>query len=59
MCIPHGICVHQNNGDLQLDTDATVSGYISILPMTADITNWDVYRELCANGMDAMELQSI
>lgn len=59
MCIPHGICVHQNNGDLQLDTDATVSGYISILPMTADITNWDVYRELCANGMDAMELPNI
>ena len=59
MCTPNGVCVHQNTGNLQLDTDATVSGYISILPMTADITDWDVYRELCANGLDAMELQSI
>ena len=59
MCTPNGVCVHQNTGNLQLDTDATVSGYISILPMTADITDWDVYRELCANGMDAPQLQNI
>ena len=52
MCTPNGVCVHRNSGNLQLDTDAAVSGYISILPMTADITDWDVFRELCADGMD-------
>lgn len=50
-CSPHGICVHQNTGNLRLDTDATVSGYISILPMTADITAWNVFRDLCT-GVD-------
>ena len=46
MCTPNGVCVHKNGGNLQVDTDATVSGYISVLPMTADITDWDVYREI-------------
>ena len=50
MCTPNGVCVHQNAGDLTVDTDATVSGYISVLPMTADITNWDVYRQLQSRG---------
>ena len=52
LCTPNGVCVHKNFGNLQLDTDATVSGYISILPMTPDITDWDVYREFCDDGMD-------
>ena len=46
MCTPNGVCVHQNTGDLTLDTDATVSGYISVLPMTADITNREIYNKL-------------
>lgn len=46
MCTPNGVCVHRNGGNLSLDTDATVSGYISILPMTTDITDWDAYRDL-------------
>ena len=50
MCTPNGVCVHQNAGDLTVDTDATVSGYISVLPMTADITNRDVYRQLQSRG---------
>ena len=46
MCTPNGICVHQNVGDLTLDTDATVSGYISILPMTTDLTAQEIFRDL-------------
>ncbi len=52
MCAPHGICVHRNTGDLTLDTDATVSGYISVLPMTADITHWDVFHRLSSLSTD-------
>ena len=46
MCTPNGVCVHENTGDLTLDTDAVVSGYFSILPMTADMTNYEIYRRL-------------
>jgi 5'-nucleotidase len=46
MCTPNGVCVHENTGDLTLDTDAVVSGYISILPMTADMTDYGIYRQL-------------
>lgn len=46
MCTPNGVCVHENTGDLTLDTDAVVSGYISILPMTVDLTDYTVYRRL-------------
>ena len=46
MCTPNGVCVHVNTGDLTLDTDAVVSGYFSILPMTADMTNYEIYRKL-------------
>ena len=46
MCTPNGVCVHENTGDLTLDTDATVSGYISILPQTPDLTDWAVYKKL-------------
>lgn len=50
MCMPNGICVHKNTGDLELDTDATVSGYISILPMTTDLTATGVFRALSGSG---------
>ena len=58
MCTPNGICVHKNRGDLRLDTDATVSGYISVLPMTADITDWDVYRDISdfSDGPDFLDI---
>lgn len=52
MCTPHGICVHQNTGDDSLDTDATVSGYISVLPMNADITDHRVLEKLWAGQFD-------
>lgn len=58
MCKPNGICVHKNTGDLRLDTDATVSGYISILPMTPDITDWDIYRDISSlsEGPDFLDI---
>ena len=41
-----GICVHVNGGDLTLDTDAVISGYISIMPLTVNRTDWNVYHQL-------------
>jgi 5'-nucleotidase len=52
LCTPNGVCVHQNTGNLTIDTDATVSGYISILPMTADITDHSVYEKLRTTVID-------
>lgn len=52
MCTPNGVCVHRNTGNLRKDTDATVSGYVSILPMTPDITDWDIYRDLIGSDAD-------
>lgn len=41
---PMGHCVHQNGGDLTLDTDCVVSGHISITPMTINRTDMDIYN---------------
>ena len=41
-----GICVHVNGGDLTLDTDAVISGYISIMPLTVNRTDWNIYNQL-------------
>ena len=41
-----GICVHNNGGDLTLDTDAVISGYISIMPLTVNRTDWNIYNRL-------------
>ena len=41
-----GKCVYEDNGDLSLDTNAAMHGYISILPLTIDKTDWNVYRQL-------------
>ncbi len=41
-----GKCVHEDSGDLQLDTDATLSGYISISPLTVSKTDMEVFRKL-------------
>lgn len=58
MCTPNGVCIHKNWGNLQIDTDATVSGYISVLPMTADITDWDIYRDISklSEGPDFLDM---
>lgn len=41
-----GKCVHENGGDLTLDTDAVISGFISIMPLTINRTDWTVYNKL-------------
>lgn len=46
MYIANGKCVHENGGDLTLDTDAVISGYISIMPLTINRTDWSVYHKL-------------
>ncbi len=49
MYIASGKCVHENCGDLTLDTDAVISGYISIMPLTINRTDWSVYKTLTEN----------
>lgn len=43
---PTGVLVYENRNDLTLDTDCAIAGYISVMPMTYDKTNWEVYRKL-------------
>ena len=43
---PTGYSVHKHQGDFTLDTDATLSGHITITPLHVDRTDWSVYREL-------------
>ena len=44
--MPVGRCIHENTGDLTLDTDCVVSGYISITPMTLARTDMNIFRLL-------------
>ena len=46
MCVPNGVCVYKPTGDLTVDTDAVVEGYISITPLTINMTDLSVYRNL-------------
>ena len=41
-----GICIHENKGDLTLDTDAVVSGFISISPLTVSRVDLGLYEKL-------------
>lgn len=43
---PVGRCVHENTGDLTLDTDCVVSGHISVTPMTISRTDMQIYNAL-------------
>ncbi len=43
---PTGYSVHKDAGDLSLDTDATLSGHITITPLHVDRTDWRVYEAL-------------
>ncbi len=44
--MPVGRCIHENKGDLSVDTDCVVSGYISITPMTLTRTDMAVFNLL-------------
>ena len=43
---PMGKPVWQDSDNDELDTDATLHGYITITPMTINRTDWEVYRRL-------------
>ncbi len=43
---PKGICVYENKNDLTLDTDSVMSGYISIMPVTTNRTDMELYHKL-------------
>lgn len=45
---PHGKDIHEDSGNPELDTDSTLSGHISITPLTIDRTDWSVFRSLSA-----------
>ena len=44
--MPVGRCIRENKGDLTVDTDCVVSGYISITPMTLTRTDMAVFNLL-------------
>lgn len=43
---PTGQPVWNDRGDGNIDIDATLQGYISVMPVTIERTNWDVYHQL-------------
>lgn len=49
LCAPCGKCVFVPSGDLSLDTDAVISGHISITPLTVLRTDMEVYRRLTSS----------
>lgn len=46
MYLADGKCVYVPSDDLTLDTDATISGYISIMPLSLNVTDMDVFNKL-------------
>ena len=46
MCVPNGVCVYKPTGDLTVDTDAVVEGYISITPLTINMTDLELFKKL-------------
>ena len=45
---PTGRCIHENQGNMEIDTDAVVSGYISIMPMVIRRTDLPLFDQLKA-----------
>lgn len=46
MYMPTGKSVWKDSGDYSIDTNAALTGYISILPLSLNRTNMDVFSEL-------------
>ena len=46
MYMPKGKCVYEDTGDLGVDSNAVMSGYISIMPMTVDRTDYRILEQL-------------
>ena len=43
---PKGKPIWVDQGDLTLDTDAALNGYISVMPLTINRTDWSIYNKL-------------
>ena len=43
---PRGKCIYVDRGDMTLDTDATLHGFITVTPMTISKTNMEVFNRL-------------
>lgn len=41
-----GVCAYRNSNDLSLDTDAVMAGYISVTPITLNMTDMNTYNQL-------------
>ncbi len=41
-----GYVAHRDRGDLSLDTDAALNGYISVSPLTTDRTDFNVFEKI-------------
>ena len=48
ICQPIGKCVYEDSGDLTLDTNAVMAGYISIMPLTVNMADMNMYEKLKA-----------
>ena len=46
MYMASGILLYEPSNDLTLDTDATLSGYYSIMPLTLTMTEMDIFNKL-------------
>lgn len=44
----HGYCVHENRHDIEIDTDATIDGHISVSPLSVDRSDVSVLKSLHA-----------
>ena len=47
-----GKCVYTASGDLSLDTDAVMSGYVSIMPITIDMTDKEIFKKITQEKQD-------
>ena len=46
MYMASGILLYEPSNDLTLDTDATLSGYYSVMPLTLTMTEMDIFNKL-------------
>ncbi len=46
MYLANGLCVYRSNNNPTLDTETTLGGFISIMPLTIDMTAQNIYRQL-------------
>lgn len=46
MYMPKGICVYENRNDLTLDTDSVMSGHISVMPLSTNRVDNELYEQL-------------